>query len=145
MESLLAKIYVYQAKPDATLKEIKAGQDTWIAEMGAWRKETTAYQVETEALSGEYGANLIEDRGKVGPASNCRAPPKAEGRTQGDGGSRKKLAACRGMTRHVGVAQRKGHCFKGQDKDKTAPRTQKGRAFGTRRLAKPERVSGIRN
>jgi hypothetical protein len=48
-------------------------------------------------------------------------------RTQGEGGSRKKLAtACRGMTSLAIPAWRKGHCHQGQVRDKALPRIQKG-------------------
>jgi hypothetical protein len=62
-------------------------------------------------------------------------------------GSRKKLAVPgRGMTRHAGVAQHKGHGCQGQRKGKkTVPRTQKGWTFRKRHWAQPEFNNGIRD
>jgi hypothetical protein len=63
-------------------------------------------------------------------------------RTQGDGGSRKNLAAaCKGMTRRDIPTRRKGHCCQGQGKDKAVPRTQIGWTFEKRRQTKPEGIS----
>jgi hypothetical protein len=73
----------------------------------------------------------------------CRNPNK---QTQGNGGTRKKLAAaCRGMTHQAISAWHKEHCCQGQGKDKAVPRTQKGQTFRKRRRAKPEGINGIRD
>jgi hypothetical protein len=46
-------------------------------------------------------------------------PRKPKKQTQGNSGSRKKLAAaCRGMTHSTISARRKGHCCQGQGKNK---------------------------
>jgi hypothetical protein len=73
-----------------------------------------------------------------------RGKPKE--RTQGYGGSRKKLAAGRrGMTRREGVARHNGRGRQGHGSDNVAPRTQKRPTFGRRRRAHPECDRGIRN
>jgi hypothetical protein len=67
-------------------------------------------------------------------------------RTQGNGVSRKKLAAARRwMTRLAGVAPRKGLCRQGQGQDTAVQRTQKGRTDGKRRWPKPECNNGRRD
>jgi hypothetical protein len=54
-----------------------------------------------------------------GPASSLRAPPTAEERTQGDGGSRKKLAVARRRTTRRSVpARHRGRSRKGQTVEK---------------------------
>jgi hypothetical protein len=59
--------------------------------------------------------------------------------TQGDGGSRKKLAAARrGMTHRAIPAWHKGHGHRGPGKDIVVQGTQKGRMFRKRCWAKPE-------
>jgi hypothetical protein len=72
---------------------------------------------EEAALKKRYGGQHL--------AVGRRDKPKK--RTLGDGGSRKFIAACRGMTRCAIPARRKGHCCQGQGKDKAVPRTQKRR------------------
>jgi hypothetical protein len=148
---------------------IYANEEKTDAEVRAWRKETRACQEATEACLESKEPTSVETESvaehqevpkEEAAVKTARALLKRHGdrhldvgrrekprkRTQGDGGYRKKfVAACRGMTRRAITARRKGHCCQGQGKDKAVPRTQKGRKFGTRRRAKLEGISGIRN
>jgi hypothetical protein len=66
--------------------------------------------------------------------------------TQGNGWSRKMLATTRRrMTCRSGVEWRKGHDHQGPGKDNVVLGTRNGRAFGKRRRAKPEGITGIRS
>jgi phage protein D len=145
-------------KIDANIKEI-------IAEMTAWRKETTACQEGTGAcleskeptsLEIESVAVHEEARKEEAAVKPIRALKKRHGNrhlvvggrgqakkeSQGNGGSRKKLvAACRGMIRSAIPARRKAH----GRQDKVARETPKGRTFRKTRRAKPEGITGIRN
>jgi hypothetical protein len=140
-----------------------------ITEVRAGRRETTACQEATEACLESNEPTSVETESvaehqevpKEAPAVKTARPlekhyedqhlvvgrrEKPKKRTQGDSGSRKKLVtACRGMTRRTVLSRRKGHCRQGQGKDKTVPRTQKGRAFEMRRRAKPEGINVITN
>jgi hypothetical protein len=120
-------------KMDTNLKE-------YIGEMRSWRKETTTCLKKTEATDLEAnseekeseavheevpeeeaavetsGARKKRHRGRH-LAVRCRGQPKEW--TQGNGGTRKKLAvAQRGMTRRAGAARRKGHGRQGQGQEK---------------------------
>jgi hypothetical protein len=146
-----------------------AHQETLGASVNVWRKETTVYQEATEAcleskkptsvemeseaeheevLKEEaaveaYGA-LKERYGDRHLAVGRRQQLKK--RSQGDGGSRKKLAAARrGMTRRAIPAPRMGHGRQGPGRDNVARGTLKGRTFGKRHRAQPEWNNGIRN
>lgn len=82
-----------------------------------------------------------------------RGQPKK--RTQGNGGSWKKMAAARrGMTHHAGVVRRKGRGHTGptveqrrwkfQTRDSVTRGTSKGQTFGKRHQTQPECSNGIR-
>jgi hypothetical protein len=131
------------------LAEMKACHKEIIAEMRAWRKEIKLHREVTDAYAGKMKANpeevksvwehqcvrkydvTIETIGAqedrhlvVGP---CRQTKK---RTQGDGGSRQKLAtARRRTTRHAVPARRKVGGNKGQRIEK---RRRKGPEWGNR-------------
>jgi hypothetical protein len=67
-------------------------------------------------------------------------------RTQGDGGSRKKLAAAsRGMTRRAIPAPRKGNGHQGPGRDNVARGAPKGQTFERTCRAQPECNNGIRS
>jgi hypothetical protein len=101
-------------------------------------------EVPTEEAAGKTSGALKKRYRNRHLAVRRRSQPKKW--TQGNGGSRKKMAAaCRGMTRRIISARRKGHCFQGQGKDKAVPRTQKGRTFGKRRREKPEGTNRTRD
>jgi hypothetical protein len=73
-----------------------------------------------------------------------RGQPKK--RTQSSGRSRKKLvAACRRMPHRAIPARRKGYGRRGPGRDIVEIGAPKGRTSGTRRRAKPESITGIRN
>jgi hypothetical protein len=93
-------------------------------------KEDAAVKT-VRALKKRHGDRLL--------ALERRRKPKK--RTQGSGGSCKKLAAARrGMTRRAEVAPRKG-----RGRDNVARGTSKGRTFGKRRQAQSEGITGISN
>jgi hypothetical protein len=137
------------AKLDANHKRMRAS-------VNAWREETTAYQEATEGYPEKMDANPEETKSvasqeeapkedaavETGRALNKRHKGrhlavlrrgKAKERTQGSGGSRKKLATgSRRMTRRAGMARCKGHGRKRQNKDYIARGTQKGRTYEKR-------------
>jgi hypothetical protein len=147
--------------------------------MRAWRKKTTACQEATEACVESTEPTSVETESvvvhEVVPKEEAAVQTfralkeryedrylavehrrQLKKRTQGDGGSRKKLtAACRRMTHRAGTARRKGRCHKGptvdqrrrkyRTRDKVARGTSKGRTFGKRRRAQPECNNGVRN
>jgi hypothetical protein len=79
-------------------------------------------------------------------AAGRRQKPKEW--TQKNCGYQRKLATARiGLTRHAGVAPRKGHSCQGQGQDNVARRTPKGRIFRKQWRLKPEsiKVIGIRD
>jgi hypothetical protein len=82
-------------------------------------------EVSKEDAAVETGRALNKWHGDQNLATGHRRKPKK--RIQGNGGCQKKLAtAHRRMTHRAGVARRKGHGCKGQNKDSIAERTQKG-------------------
>jgi hypothetical protein len=133
-----AKMGANQATTDANLKI--------ITEMRAWRKDTTTCQEKTDATdlvanpeekeSATVHKEVPKEEAAVKPvralkkrhgdrhlAVEGRGKPKK--RTQGDGGSRKKLAAARrGMTRRVVPARRKGRGHKGPAVEKRGRKGQ---------------------
>jgi hypothetical protein len=152
------------AKMEAKIVANQEKMDAWIAEMRAWRKETTACQEATEtcleskeptSLEVEFEAKHEEEatmetfralrkwyRDRHLDMGRCG---KLKEWTQGDGGSRKTLAAvCRGMTRLAIPAWHKGHGCQEEGKDKAVPRTQKGWMLGKRHWAKAQSINGIR-
>jgi hypothetical protein len=73
-----------------------------------------------------------------------RGQPKK--RTQGDGGSRKQLAAaCRGMARRAIPATRKGHGHQGPGKDNVVqgPRKETSGQTGMQQRYKEPRLTGV--
>jgi hypothetical protein len=90
-----------------------------------WREETKAYPEKQEANPEEMKSvaehqevgvktvRALKDRyGDLHLAVGCRR--QLQKRSQGDGGSRKKLdVACSGMNRHAGMPWRKGRCHTG--------------------------------
>jgi hypothetical protein len=166
-----AEMKAKEARMDAILKEIKedirinheevnssqeqtAEMDAWLAEIRAWRKETTtcleamkARLESREPTSVKIPAESIvvhEEVPKEKAAVQTITAPKK--RTHGNGGPRKKLAAaCRGMTRHAFPARPKGHCCRGQEKDKAVQGTSKGRRLGERRREQSESNNGMKD
>jgi hypothetical protein len=109
-------------------------------------KEKNAFAVHEEVHKEEAAVKLIgalkKRHGSRHLAVGRRCQPKK--RTQGNGGSRKKLvAACRGMTRSSIPTRRKGHGHHKQEQNKVARGAHKRRTFGRRRRAKPEGITGI--
>jgi hypothetical protein len=172
MECLLAKMNANQAKSDTTIREmltkIDANQenmDAWIAEKGGMAKKTTACREATEVcLKSKEQISLEVEPEEVlkeeAAVENVRALKKRNGdrhlavrrrgqpkeRTQGSGGSQKKLAAaCRGMTRSAIPARRKGQGRQVQGEENVARGAPKRSTFGKRRRATPEGITGIRN
>jgi hypothetical protein len=105
------------------------------------KMETNPEEMQSEAVHEEvlkeeasvksFGAMKKWHRGQNVAAGSYRKPKE---QTQGNGGSRKKLAvAHRGMTRCAKVAW-----CKGQNKDDVAKGTQKGQAIKKRRWKGPE-------
>jgi hypothetical protein len=137
--------------------------------MGVWGKEMTACQEATEicleskeptSLEVEPEAERDEVPKQEAAVETVRVLKKRHGdrhlasrrsgqmkkRTQGSGGSRKKLAAaCRGMTRSAIPGKRKGQSRQVQGQDNVARGASKGRTFRKRCRPKPEGSTGIRN
>jgi hypothetical protein len=104
---------------------------------------------------------LSTEEAAWGLDSSRTAQPKAEERTQDNGGSRKKLAVvCKRMARRTIPAPRKeygheGHGYKGPMVERRRRKrrtrgivvqgTRKGPTFGRRRRAQPECSNGIRD
>jgi hypothetical protein len=142
--------------------------------MRPWRKETTACQEATEACLRNKESSSLE----VEPVAVHEEVPKEETavkpigtlmkrygdrhlavrrrvqskkRTQGNGGSRKKLAAaCRGKRddpRNAIIQDRRSNREDGKKRTRgnVARGTSKRRTFGQRCRATPEGVTGIRN
>jgi hypothetical protein len=120
-------------------------------EVNAWRKETTAYQEKTEATDLEANREGIESEAehevrkdkaaletygalkeRYGDRHLAVGRRQLKKRTQGDGGSRKKLAVARkGMTRRAIPAPRKGHGGQGH----CCKRSSRGHSCRARKTA----------
>jgi hypothetical protein len=135
--------------------------DAWLAEMRALQKETTACKEAPEAcLESKEPASLqieSEAEHEEVPKQEAAVKPvralkkwhgdqnlalgshqKLKKRTQGSGGSQKKIyATCTGMTNHAGVAGCKRHGHQGQGQNNVVQGTQKGRAFGKKHWVQP--------
>jgi hypothetical protein len=98
------------------------------AMIDAWLKETEACVGKSEANPGKSDAvaehqevpkeeatvKAVRPLNKQCGDQRCE---KLKKQTQGNGGSRKKMATThRGMSHHAGVAWCKGHCCQGHDK-----------------------------
>jgi hypothetical protein len=136
--------------------------------MSVWREEMKAYQEATEASLDRKEPTSVETKSvavhEEVPKEDAAVKPvgglrkrhrsrnlpaerrqKPKERTEGNCGSRRKLAATRRkITRRTGVARRKGHGRQGNGQDKVARGTHKGRTFGKKCRPKPESIKGIR-
>jgi hypothetical protein len=143
--------------------------DAWPAEMGAWQKEMSACQETMKACPESQEPTSVEVQSELEhpevPKEEeavkssaalkkrhgdwhlaVRRHKKPKKRTQGNGGSSKKVAAtCRGMNRHAIPAPSKGHGRQGQSKDKAVQGNSKGQTFRKRRRPRPECNNGIRD
>jgi hypothetical protein len=148
-----------EAHPERPESRIDNDQEPMEAEIKTCLVDVEVTDLETNPEETETVAGQQEVTKEEAPVKTVRALKKRHGdrnlavrhrrqlkkRTQGNGGSRKKLAAaCRGVTRRAIPAQRKGHYCQVQGKDKAVSRTEKGRTFGKRHLAKPEGINGMR-
>jgi hypothetical protein len=148
------------AKTDANLKEIIEDIKAWRKEMKADREATEAYPEKMEANPEEMKSVAVHEKVPEEEAIVetfgglkerygdrhliVRRPGLPKKRNQASGGSRKKLAtSCGRLTLCAILALCTGHCFQEQGKDKTVPRTRKGRKFGKRLRAKPEGINRI--
>jgi hypothetical protein len=113
-EPVEAEIKISLIQVEATDLEANPEEKDTVAEQQEVPKEETAMKT--------FGA-LKKRHGDRHLAVGRHRKPKKQ--THGDGGSRKKLDACRGMIRRAIPARHKGHCRQGQGKDKVVPRTQK--------------------
>jgi hypothetical protein len=143
---------------DASLEEMKA----WQKEMRACQeaaeaclesKEPTSVEIESklehqevpkeEALVETFGALKDWYVDQYLAVECCRQPKK---RTQGNGGSQKKLATThRQMTHRAIPVHCRGHGHKGPDRDSVARGASKGRMLERRQWTHQEGSSGIRD
>jgi hypothetical protein len=127
MEACLEKAKARWDATDASLQKVKAEKDADQKEMKPWWVETKAYLEKQEANQEEIKSVAVHEEvpKEQVAVKTVRAPKKRHGdrhiavrrrdqpkkRTQGNGGSQKKLvSACTGMTRCAIPAQRKDHC-----------------------------------
>jgi hypothetical protein len=152
VKRLLAKVREFNEKMNARQERTIAKMDASLEEMKVRRRETTVYLEATEAYLeskeptpevAEYqeirkeeatvdsvGALEEWDGDRHLAVGRCRQPKK---RTQGDGGSRRKLAATRRrMTRQAVPEQCKGYGRQRPGKNDAVHKTPKRRTFEKR-------------
>jgi hypothetical protein len=136
MEHLVATIENMDAKIDTNKEKIETNQEKVMAKLDAHHERLIArmgFQLEKmeatveqqDAPKVETIRALVDQYGHWHLAVGCCQQLKKQ--TQGDGGSRQKLAAAQGqLTRHAIPALRKGHGCQGPGRDRVVRGAPKG-------------------
>jgi hypothetical protein len=141
---MLTKMETHHERMMARMNSQLEKMEARLGKIEATSLEAEHKEIPKEEAAVETFGTLKEQYEDQHLAVRRHSQPKK--RTQGSGGSQKKLAAAyRGMTRHARMARRKGHGHEGQGKDSVVQGTRKGRTFEKRCQAQLECNNAIKN